>query len=153
MANIAQTVNVLQALIFTKGEKMLLTPTYHIYDMYKAHHDALMIPLEIDGPDYIYQGQSLPALSASASRMQDQSINISLVNIDPNIAIGVTLKIKDLQVKSSSGTLLTSERMNSHNTFDNPHEVVPVKLDSQQIKEGVLEVTLPAHSVVMLNLK
>ena len=70
MANIAQTVNVLQALIFTEDEKMVLTPTYHVYDMYKVHHDATLLPIELSGPDYVFDGDTLPALSASAIQGQ-----------------------------------------------------------------------------------
>ena len=78
MANIAQTVNVLQALIFTEGEKMLLTPTYHIYDMYKVHHDATLLPLELDSPpEYSFDDQSLPSVQASASIDSEGRIHIS----------------------------------------------------------------------------
>jgi alpha-N-arabinofuranosidase len=152
MANIAQTINVLQALIFTEGEKMMLTPTYHIYDMYKGHHDATLLPLSLDGPDYIFGGESLPAISASASRVVDGDIHISLVNIDPENVVSVTLELRGTDIKSTKGILLTSKAMNSHNTFEEPQEVVPVDFDDFRIRRDQIEVMLPARSVVVLEI-
>ena len=84
MANLAQTVNVLQAVILTDKEKMILTPTYHVLEMYNVHQDAMLIPLKITTTDYVFNGQKLPAVSASASKDSMGVIHISLVNIDPN---------------------------------------------------------------------
>ncbi|MCK4748801.1 MAG: alpha-N-arabinofuranosidase, partial [Bacteroidales bacterium] len=113
MANIAQTINVLQALIFTEGEKMLLTPTYHIFDMYKVHHDALMLPLHLEGPEYSFNSHVLPAVSASGSRMEDGTINVSLVNIDPDQSVETTLIINGSMINQVNATLLASDHMNS----------------------------------------
>ena len=83
MANLAQTVNVLQALILTKGHQMLLTPTYHVFDLYKVHQDAKLLPLQISAaPDYTVDGQKLPALNVSASLDSTGAVHISLVNLD-----------------------------------------------------------------------
>ena len=84
MANLAQTVNVLQALILTKDEKIVLTPTYHVFEMYKVHQDATLLLFDITRQDfYDYQGTKLPALSISASRDKNGLIHITLVNIHP----------------------------------------------------------------------
>ncbi len=83
MANIAQMVNVLQSIILTKDDKIVLTPTYHIYDMYKVHQDATLIPVEILSPVYKLGNRSLTALSVSASKDPQGVIHISIVNIDP----------------------------------------------------------------------
>jgi alpha-N-arabinofuranosidase len=152
MANIAQTINVLQALIFTEGEKMMLTPTYHIYDMFKVHHDATLLPLNLDGPDYIFGEESLPAISASASRDSDGIVHISLVNIDPVHTVSVTMEFRGTDMKKTKGTLLTSKEMNSHNTFENPQEVTPVHFENFKIKKDRIEATLPAKSVVVLEI-
>jgi alpha-N-arabinofuranosidase len=82
MANLAQTVNVLQAVILTEGEKLILTPTYHVLKMYAVHQDAQLIPVNFETPLFEKMGESLPALSISASKDQNNQINISLVNID-----------------------------------------------------------------------
>jgi len=83
MANLAQTVNVLQALILTDKEKMLLTPTYHVFDMYKVHHDATWLPLQVNTPDYVLGDVKVPAVNASASRDKNGAVHITLVNLDP----------------------------------------------------------------------
>lgn len=152
MANIAQTVNVLQALIFTDGEKMLLTPTYHIYDMYKVHHDALLLPLELEGPDYSYGDQSLPAITASASKSENGKINLSLVNIDPDQSLDVRINLQGTDASNVSASILASAEMNSFNTFGNPEEVKIEEFKGAQIKKGVISLKVPAHSVIMLEI-
>jgi len=152
MANIAQTINVLQALIFTKEDQMLLTPTYHIYDMYKVHHDAELLPLSLEGPDYTFGKESLPAINASASKSPDGKIHVSLVNIDPEQILDVVLKLRGTDVHKVNGTVLTSEEANSHNTFANPGEVVPVEFKDVKIMKDQIVVTLPAKSVVVLEI-
>ncbi len=153
MANIAQTINVLQALIFTEGEKMMLTPTYHIYDMYKVHHDATLIPLTLNSPDYNFGDQSLPAISASASRDNEGKVHISLVNIHPKQDIQLNITLGEKAGRKVSGSLLSSEKIQSHNTFDNPKEVVPVEFKEAKINRDKLELTIPAHSVVVLEIQ
>jgi len=152
MANIAQTVNVLQALIFTDEEKMMLTPTYHIYDMYKVHHDATLIPLTLESPEYQFGDESLPALSASASRDKEGKTHISLVNIDPDTPIEVSIALGEVEGKKVRGQVLTTPEMNSHNTFEDPSRVVPVEFTSAKIKKGVLELVVPSKSVVVLEI-
>ncbi len=82
-ANIAQTINVLQAMILTKGEQMILTPTYHVFEMYKVHQDATLLPINLEEGTYTYGGESTGAVSASASRDSQGRIHITLVNMDP----------------------------------------------------------------------
>jgi alpha-N-arabinofuranosidase len=79
VANIAQTINVLQSVILTEGAKMLLTPTYHAFDMYKVHHDALKLPVFVESEDV----GMVSAITASASRDSENRIHMSLTNIDP----------------------------------------------------------------------
>jgi alpha-N-arabinofuranosidase len=152
MANIAQTINVLQALIFTDGEKMLLTPTYHIYDLYQVHHDATLIPLNLESPDYTYENQSLPALSASASRDAEAKTHISLVNIDPETDIDLSIDLGEIKAEKVSGRMLGAPAINSHNTFEEPEKVIPVEFRGAKIRQGVLELTVPSKSVVVLEI-
>ncbi len=150
MANIAQTINVLQALIFTEGARMVLTPTYHIYDMYQVHHDATLLPQQLEGPEYKFGSESLPAVSASASMDKEGRIHLSLVNIDPGQAVHMEVELKGKDSGKVTGQLLSSPEMDSHNTFEQAEEVVPVDFDGARLKKGKLELTIPARSVVVL---
>jgi len=153
MANIAQTVNVLQALILTDEAKMILTPTYHVFEMYKVHHDATLLPLNIKTADYRYENQSLPAVSASASKDAEGVVHISLVNIDPENAIETEINIRGYQTSLVAGRVLTAPEMNAHNTFDDPDRVKPVVFNDFQVGNNVVTANLPPKSVVVLELK
>ncbi|RLE03373.1 MAG: alpha-N-arabinofuranosidase [Bacteroidetes bacterium] len=150
MANIAQTINVLQALIFTEGDQMVLTPTYHIYDMYQVHHDATLLPQTLEGPDYVFGSDSIDAISASASLDQEGRIHLSLVNIDPTKAHHMEIELKGKSYAKVTGQLLSSKMMDSHNNFALPEEVVPVAFDGARFKKGKLGLTIPARSVIVL---
>jgi alpha-L-arabinofuranosidase len=152
MANLAQAVNVLQAVILTKEEKMILTPTYHVMEMYNVHQDALLLPLTVRSEDYVLGDQKLQAVSASASRNKN-GIHISLVNIDAQKSKELTIELKDLPASSVSGRMLRSERLQDHNTFDQPLKVQPVIFNNARIEGNNLKITLPPFSVVMLELK
>ncbi len=151
MANLAQTINVLQAVILTDKEKMLLTPTYHVMRMYKVHQDATMIPVEFKNVDYKLGDESLPAISASASRDKDGVVHISLVNIDAHNQHQVSFGIDKLKVES--GEILASEKLQDHNTFDNTENVKPTEFKDYKSKKDQLTVDLPPFSVVVLTLK
>jgi alpha-N-arabinofuranosidase len=150
LANIAQTINVLQALIFTEDEKMVLTPTYHIYHMYKVHHDATLLPQTLESPAYVHGSEALPAISASASVDKEGRIHLSLVNIDPARAVEMEVELEGLSSGKVSGTLLTSGAMDSHNSFEKPDEVVPVAFNDARFRQGKLQLVVPARSVVVL---
>jgi alpha-N-arabinofuranosidase len=152
MANIAQTVNVLQALIFTEEEKMLLTPTYYIYEMYKVHQDAVLLPLEMDSPHYSLGSLSLPSVQASASRDKDGKIHISIVNIDPVNARETFIRLIGSKAGELSATILSSAEMNSHNTFENPREVVLKEFEGVNSKGDRVTLVIPPHSVIMLEI-
>ncbi|MFT3869155.1 MAG: alpha-N-arabinofuranosidase [Nibricoccus sp.] len=153
MANIAQMINVLQAMILTDKEKMILTPTYHVFEMYKPHQDATYLPVELSSPTYTFGGKSIPAVSASASRDKAGLVHLSLVNCEPNNAHVVSVKLAGLTAKGVTGRLLTAPAMDSHNTFAEPNVVHPVAFTGATLKGDTLEIALPAKSVVMLELK
>jgi len=150
MANLAQTVNVLQAVVLTEGEKILLTPTYHVMKMYNVHQDAQLLPVSFESPAYSFNGETLPAISASASRDKNGSVHISLVNIDANNENSIEFSFEDLGVKTFTATILSSEKLQDHNTFDNPDKIHPKTFKEFKIKNGNLSITLPPFSVVML---
>ncbi len=91
MANIAQMVNVLQAMILTDGPSMVLTPTYHVFDMYQPWQGATALPVEVASPMYEKDDVSIPAISVSAVRAADGQVHLALVNVDPNNAHPVTV--------------------------------------------------------------
>ncbi len=152
MANLAQTVNVLQAVILTEGEKMLLTPTYHVLEMYNVHQDALLLPIDIRINNYTFGTEKLPAVSVSASRNKAGKVHISLVNIDPNRSQEVSVSLRGVSVKSVSGRILSSPKVQDHNTFDQPDRIKPVDFKGASISGDLLKLTLPPVSVVVLAL-
>lgn len=153
MSNIAQVVNVLQAMILTDKERMLLTPSYHVFRMYKVHQGATRIPLEFTAPQYTVDGRSIPALSASASRDSAGRIHVSIVNLDPNRPADLTAKLAGANAGSVAGEVLTAMAMNAMNTFDSPAAVKPASFSGATLAGSVLTVKVPAKSVVVLELK
>ena len=153
MANIAQTVNVLQSLILTDGEKILLTPTYHVFEMFKVHHDATMLPLHLNGENYVMDGKELPSLSASASKSKDGAVHISLVNVDPSKEVRLLIDLRGGDYTDVTGRVLTAPELNAHNTFEKPEEVKPVEFKDVKIKKNIVSLVLPSKSIVVLELK
>ncbi|MDA0178430.1 alpha-N-arabinofuranosidase [Mesoflavibacter profundi] len=150
MANLAQTINVLQAVILTEDEKMLLTPTYHVMKMYNVHHDATLLPISFDAPNYEFNGETLPAVSISASKDKNGAAHISLVNIDSKKENEVVIDVEGLKIKEISGQILKSNNLQDHNTFNNPNNITPSKFKDFKLKKGQLTLTLPPFSVVVI---
>lgn len=153
MANLAQIINVLQAVILTDEEKMILTPTYHVMEMYNVHHDALMLPLTVTSADYQIGNEKLKAINASASKDQNGVTHISLVNIDPNKEQVLTISFKGANFKSMTGRILKSEKMQDYNSFEKPDKIKPVAFNGGKLSSNKIELTLPPASVVVLELK
>src|SRR5690606_10568103 len=103
MANLAQAVNVLQAVVLTEGKKMILTPTYHVMEMYKVHQDAKLIPITLQSTDFELNNEKIPAVSVSASQDADGRTHISLVNIDPKKKNKVRVDLASLKASKVSG--------------------------------------------------
>ncbi|MBC6995011.1 alpha-N-arabinofuranosidase [Neolewinella lacunae] len=150
MANIAQAVNVLQAVILTEGEKMILTPTYHVFRMFKVHHDAKLIPVSFNSPEYSLEDQKLPAVSISASKNAEGMVHFSLTNIDSRKAHQVEIDVAALGLSKVSGEVLTGSKLQDHNTFDEPNKVQPQAFKGTTLKGGKMTLTLPPFSVVVL---
>jgi alpha-N-arabinofuranosidase len=149
MANLAQTINVLQAVILTDRERLVLTPTYHVFEMYKAHQGAERVKVELEAPEYRWGDASLPMLDASASRNAAGQLQLSLVNLDPHRSAQVTLRGAS---GSATGRLLTAGAMTAHNTFEHPKAVRSVAFSSTDQRQGSPSLTLPAKSVLMVTL-
>jgi len=153
MANIAQTINVLQAMILTKKEQMILTPTYHVFEMYKVHQGARMIPVDLTCRAYENKGQKLPSLDVSASKTESGKINITICNLDHEKPAEIVCELKDYTPKTVTGRTLTAEKMNAHNTFDNPFAVEPKGLYGLKIEGQKISVILPAKSVNVIEIE
>jgi alpha-L-arabinofuranosidase len=154
MANIAQTVNVLQAMILTDKEKMLRTPTYWVFEMMKVHQGGTFLPVELQSPDYALGSEKIPMLSASATRAAGGSaVHLSLANTSPGQAVTLSVKLAGLAPKSVRGRVLTAPAMNAHNTFEAPNTVQPRAFDGAKLEGGTLQVKLPAKSVAVLALE
>ncbi|MFC4812769.1 alpha-N-arabinofuranosidase [Paenibacillus sp. GCM10023250] len=155
MANIAQTVNVLQAVVLTEGDRMALTPTYHVFEMFKAHHDAELLDLDFAAALYTVGGVSIPQTSVSASRGQDGALHVSLCNLSHDETAALSLELRGLSAADApiAGTLLQGDALNAHNTPEQPDRVRPVPFaGAEREPDGTIRVTLPPASVAMLRI-
>jgi len=151
MANIAQMVNVLQAMILTDRERMLLTPTYHVFRMYVPFQDATYIPLTIDAGTWTHGASTLPRVDAIAAKDAGGRLLLALTNVDPARPARIDVSIAGASVRSASGETLTAPRVDSINSFDAPRTVTPQPLPVAA-KAGRVQVELPPKSVTVITL-
>lgn len=152
MANIAQTVNVLQAMILTEGERMVLTPSYHVFAMYAPHQGARLLRHSLQCESYTFDDADIPALNVSVSKAADGAITISFCNNHPRRSEPVACEVRGGDFASITGRLLSAKSMNAHNTFDAPAVVEPQPFTSFSQSRGALEVELPPMSVAVVRL-
>ncbi len=152
VANIAQTVNVLQSMILTRDEQMLLTPTYHVFEMYKVHHDAVLLPVSLRCTDYAFEDEVIPTISVSASRDSEGRVHLSLCNLDPNRASDLVCSVRGCTPAQVEGRVLTASTMQAHNTFEQLESVKPAPFKGAYLEGERLSVSLPSKSVVVLDL-
>jgi len=152
MANLAQTVNVLQALILTRGRQMLLTPTYHVFDMFKVHQDAKLLPVKFESPLYEQGSEKLPAISISASKDSTGKVHISLVNIDPQKSYSISLPVAG-PLSFSSGTMISSPLLTDVNSFESPGKIVLQNFSDVKKTGNGMELSVPAKSIITIELK
>lgn len=170
MCNIAQVVNVLQSMILTDQEgtgHMVLTPTYHVFQMYTPFQEATYLPLDITCDEIKVRRnwkeefdaanadtyRTLPLLSASAAKTQEGDIVVALTNVSLDEEQEVTVNLEGAEVQTVSGRILTSANVADYNDFENPNRVAPADFTGAQIEQGVLSVKVPAKSLVVLTLK
>ena len=153
MANIAQMINVLQAMILTDNEKMTVTPSYWVFEMDTVHHDATLLPMDLQSVDYAFGDKTIPAVSASASRDQAGKIHVTLCNLNPNQSVEVPCELQGAKAGKISGRVLTAPEMNAHNTFDRPDHVKPAEFNTFKVTDDGFITTLPAKSVVVLEVE
>ncbi len=154
MANIAQTVNVLQAMILTKDDQMVKTPSYYVFKMYKVHHDATLLPSNVTCENYTFNNESIPEISSSASKDAEGKIHVTITNLNPDKSTSVTLDIRGTGALSfEKGSIVTGAKMNSYNDFGKKEEVTLASFNDVKVNGSSVVVNLPSKSVVMVELK
>jgi alpha-N-arabinofuranosidase len=152
MTNIAQMVNVLQAMILTDGPRMTLTPTYHVFHMYIPFQDATSLPTDVRTPNYRLGQVSAPAVTASAARDTEGRLQLALANLDPNREAVVRARVTGAEVSGASGSVLTAGEMDARNTVDAPDAVAPAPISG--VREGdFIVLRLPPKSVTVVALQ
>ncbi|HAX94035.1 MAG TPA: alpha-N-arabinofuranosidase [Bacteroidales bacterium] len=152
VANLAQIVNVLQSVILTKDDLMVLTPTYHVFRMFRVHQEARLLKTDLKCEDYVFGDRSIPAVSGSASVDKEGKMHISLANLNPNKPVVLNCPIIGETYKKITGEVLTADEMNAYNTFEAAEKVKPAAFNGHSYKNGVLTVSMPPKSVVVLEL-
>lgn len=150
MANIAQMVNVLQAVILTDGEEMIKTPTYHVFDLYRIHHDTKLLNTSLQEiEEYSYEGDSIRVLSTTSSINSQGQIGITMTNKSPDETQTVEIDIRGRQVDSvSGGRILTTGSYSDLNTFDDPNNVSINEFSGYRLNGNIITLELPPLSVV-----
>ncbi len=150
MANIAQTVNVLQAMILTKDDQIVRTPTFYVYKMFVPHQEANMLPVQLKCRDYEYKDEKIPSMNASASIDAEGKIHLSIVNSDPQREQDIQCMIYGKKIASVQGQILTGSKINAFNDFGQPEEVTIKNFNGATLKKDQLNIHIPAKSIVML---
>jgi alpha-N-arabinofuranosidase len=150
MANLAQMVNVLQAVVLTHQQKIIRTPTYHVMEMFNVHQDATLLPLQITSNNYQFGNQTLPALSASASKDKEGAIHISIVNIDAKQTQNLTLSFSNTHLQNIKGRILTAEKLQHYNSFEQPDLIQPANFTQFKTSGNEIKITIPPFSVIVL---
>jgi len=152
MANIAQMINVLQAMIITDKEKMVLTPTYYVYKMYVPFQDATFVPVTFNPGTYTHGAITLPRVDAIAAKDTDGKLWLEVTNLDPNQPVEIEASLAGQTAKSAAGETLTAPKVDSVNTFEAPNAVVPKPI-SVKAQGGKLSLKLEPKSVTVISVE
>lgn len=148
MANIAQLVNVLQAVILTEGPKMVKTPTYYVFKMYSAHQDNELLESSIDTESIgLEEKYMVPNLTESVSRDKDGKIHITLTNLSATDSYDIESSIVGSDIKAVTGSVVAGA-ITAHNTFDEPDVVKEESFDAFETNGDKLTFKIPASSVM-----
>jgi alpha-N-arabinofuranosidase len=152
MANIAQMVNVLQAMILTDGEKMVLTPSYHVFRMYVPFQDATVVPVRFEAGTYTHGDVTLPRVDAIAARDKSGKLWLAVANLDPNRPVTIEANLAGVGARSAAGETLTAPRVDSVNTFETPNVVAPKPI-AAKVQGGAVALTLEPRSVTVVSVE
>ena len=154
MANIAQIANVLQSMVLTRGDEMVLTPTYHVFRMYNVHQDAVYLPTTCNSARFTDgNGRQCPYVDATASRNSEGTVNLTLTNVSLDQTAEVTIALNVKGKPAIGGEILTSADIRDHNDFGSPDKVRPAEFKDFKVKDGILTVRMPAKSIISLSVK
>jgi len=151
-ANIAQMINVLQSMIMTDKEKMVLTPTYYVFKMYVPFQDATFVPVTFNAGTYTQGDITLPRVDAIAARDASGKLWLEMTNLDPNQPAEIELSLSGITAKSAVGETLTAPKVDSVNTFEAPKTVIPKPITAK-IRAGKLALTLDPKSVTVISVE
>lgn len=153
MANLAQTVNVLQSVLLTEGDKLVKTPTYYVFHMYKCHQDATLVESSIETKQIGLQEQYMvPNLTQSVSVDKNGTLHITVTNLSADEGYDIEAEVSGRQIKEAEGEILTGD-IRDGNTFDNPDQVKTLPFDSAKVGEKGLQFHIPACSIIHLEIK
>lgn len=152
MANIAQAVNVLQAMLLTDGAKMARTPSYYVFAMYLPFQDAISLPVELTAPTLMSGKDSFPAFNMTAARGADGRTYVAVANLDPDRGQSIQLSLGGLSARSVSGQVLTHTRMDAHNIPGEAEVIFPQPFKGARLTAGTLRLDVPSKSVVVVRL-
>jgi alpha-N-arabinofuranosidase len=152
MANIAQMINVLQAMILTDKEKMVLTPTYYVYKMYVPFQDAALVPVTFNAGTYTNGNVTLPRVDAIAAKDKAGRLWLEITNVDPNQTAEVEINLPGITPKSAAGETLTAPKVDSVNSFAAPNAVMPKPI-SAKAQGGKLALRLEPKSVTVISVE
>lgn len=152
IANLAQTVNVLQAVLLTDGPALIKTPTYHVFDLYKVHQNATLLPITLQTGDYEQDGKTIPAISASASRNAAGTVHVSLCNTHPTAAQSLAIPLRGGKFEQVTGRIVTAEAINTHNTVTAPNAVTTQEFTEAKLADNTITLEIPAKAVLVLSI-
>ena len=153
MANIAQIVNVLQAIVLTQGDEILLTPTYHVFDMYKVHQNSQLLQLDFESEEYEFNSQKIQQLNISASIDAKGKIHVSICNLSHDSGTEIDIDLRGTDVKSAVGRILTAKEINAVNTFENKDSVVIKEFTDIKINGNHVICKIPSKSVTVVEIE
>jgi alpha-N-arabinofuranosidase len=147
IANNSMLINTLHALILTDGPRMVVTPVYHVFMMYKPFKNAVPYPVRLATPTYNYQGASMPMLDVTAARGEDGRVYLAIANVDPHHGARLTTNLRG----PASGSLLTGATMDAHNDFGSPNNISPKPFSGSSDTSGNLVLDIPAKAIVVIS--
>jgi alpha-N-arabinofuranosidase len=141
----------LQSLILTNKEKMLLTPTYYVFDLFKVHQDAASLPVHFSGPSYTLGNDSIPAINVSASKDRNGTVHMTLVNLDPRKKIPVTASMPGFAWKKAGAVVLSSGKFTDINSFEEPEKIKPAVFNDYSKKGQDILINMPPMSILQIS--
>ena len=150
MANIAQMVNVLQAVILTEGKDMVLTPTYHVFDMFKEHQEAELVDSYLETELIGDEENKIPNLSESVS-LKDGKLHVTIANLSLTDSYTIDTEVIDYPISKLQAQIITGAK-NAHNTYEQPDAVKKEEYKGVSFDKNRIQITIPACSVISVEL-